>query len=178
MTTRPVPTLALFTGPPCSGKSTLAEAAATRLGAAVLAWDWAMAALTWCGPVQDAIESLDRPTRRQVGWANLAEAQLRHGRSVILDGVARDDHVATIRDVARRHDARSIVVLTSCQDRDRLRARTNRRQRAIPGWHELTWDHVGSFSWQPPHDVDHTIDTSHDPNPHQTITRILTPTHR
>jgi predicted kinase len=176
MTEIDTPTLALFTGAPCTGKSTLAEAAATALGAPVLAWDWAMAALTWCAPVQDTIESLDRPTQRRVGWtilANLAEAQLRHGRSVILDGVARDDQVGTARDLARRYRARSIVVLTTCEDRNRLRARTNGRDRAIPGWHELDWDHVGSFDWRHPHDIDHTIDTSNNPNPHQTITRIL-----
>lgn len=176
-TLRPGPTLALFTGAPCSGKSTLAEAAAAALGAPVLAWDWAMAALTWCEPVQDAVGSLERPTQRRIGWAilaNLAEAQLRHGRSVVLDGVARDEHVAGARDLARRYDARSIVVLTTCHDRDRLRARTEGRQRDIPGWHELTWDHVGSFRWEPPPDVDHTVDTSHDPDPHHTIAAILT----
>jgi predicted kinase len=169
-------TLAVFTGAPCSGKSTLAEAAAARLGAPVLAWDWAMAALTWCEPVQDTVESLDRPTQRRIGWTiltNLAEAQLRHGRSVVLDGVARDDHVAAARDLAQRYDARSIVVLTTCDDRDWLRARTDGRRRAIPGWHELTWDHVGSFRWELPADVDHTVDTSHDPDPHRTIARIL-----
>lgn len=178
MTETGAPTLALFTGAPCTGKSTLAEAAATALGAPVLAWDWAMAGLTWCPPIQDTIESLDRPTHRRVGWtilANLAEAQLRHGRSVILDGVARDEHVATIRDLARRYGARSVVTLTTCTDRDRLHARSHGRQRAIPGWHELTWEHVGSFEWQPPHDLDHTIDTSHNPDPAQTTARILTP---
>ena len=170
------PTLALFTGSPCSGKSTLAEAVAAVLGAPVLAWDWAMAGFTWCRPIQDAIKSLNRPTHRRIGWsilANLAEAQLRHGRSVILDGVARDDHVATVRDLARRYDPRSIVVLTTCEDRDRLCARTTNRQRATPGWHELTWDHVGSFQWQPPSDVDHTIDTSDNSAPHAIAARIL-----
>lgn len=178
MTAPGPPTLALFTGAPCSGKSTLAEAAAAELGAAVLAWDWAMAGLTWCSTVQDAVESLDRPTQRRLGWsilANLAEAQLRAGRSVVLDGVARDEQVATVRDVARRHDARSVVVLTTCADRDRLRDRCDGRVRAIPGWHELTWDHVGSFAWDPPTDVDHTVDTAPSPDPHATVTHLLLP---
>jgi predicted kinase len=70
----------LFTGAPGTGKTTLAEATAERLGAPVLGWDWAMAALTWNEPVQDALRSLDRPTYTKIGWSilwNVAEAQLR-----------------------------------------------------------------------------------------------------
>lgn len=177
MTTRQGgPTVVLFTGPPCTGKSTLAEGVAGILSAPVLGWDWAMAGLTWCEPVQTALRSLDRADRRRVGWmllANMAEAQLRHGRSVVLDGVARAEHVALVRDVARRNHARSLVVLVSCRDRELLRARVEQRHRAIPGWHELSWDHVGSFRWEPPDDVDHTIDTADDPDPHQLARRLL-----
>jgi predicted kinase len=170
------PTLVLLTGQPCSGKSTLAEAMAAAIGAPVLGWDWAMAGLTWCAPVQAAVDGLDPPARRRLGWsilANLAEAQLRQGRSVVLDGVARDEHVAMVRRLAGAYAARSIVVLTTCRDRERLRARTVERRRAIPGWYELSWDHVGSFEWQPPGDVDHTVDTSHDPGAHTIATRLL-----
>jgi predicted kinase len=63
--------LVLFTGPPCAGKSTLAEAAATELGAAVLAWDWAMAALTWNEPIQATMRALDPADRERVGWSIL-----------------------------------------------------------------------------------------------------------
>jgi predicted kinase len=168
--------LVLFTGPPCTGKSTLAECAASVLNASVLGWDWAMAGLTWCEPVQAALRSLDRADYWRVGWtllSNMAEAQLRHGRSVVLDGVARDEHVAMVRDLAQRNQARSLVVLTSCADRDRLRARVEQRRRAIPGWYELTWEHVGSYRWQPPGDIDHTVDTGSDPNPHELTVHLL-----
>lgn len=169
-------TLVLFTGPPCSGKSTLAEGVAAVLHAPVLGWDWAMAALTWCQPLEATLERLDRQDYRRVGWtllSNLAEAQLRHGRSVVLDGVARTEHVAMIRHLARRCDARSLVVLTSCRDRQRLRDRVGRRRRAIPGWYELTWEDVGAFRWDPPDDVDHRIDTADDPDPHAVARRLL-----
>jgi predicted kinase len=168
--------LVLFTGPPCSGKSTLAEGVAGILDAPVLGWDWAMAGLTWCEPVQSALRSLDRADYRRIGWtvlANLAEAQLRQGRSAVLDGVARADHVAMVREVARRNGARSLVVLVSCADRQRLRARLDQRRRAIPGWHELSWDHVGSFRWEPPADVDHAVDTADDPDPTDLARRLL-----
>jgi predicted kinase len=80
------PTLVLISGPPGTGKSTLAEVAAEYLSAAVLAWDWAMAALTEFAEIQAALRSLDHPTHRRVGWSilrNLAVAQLREGRSVV-----------------------------------------------------------------------------------------------
>lgn len=170
------PTLVLFTGPPCTGKSTLAEGVACILNAPVLGWDWVMAGLTWCEPIHDALQSLDRADYRRVGWAvlaNMADAQPRHRRSVVLDGVARAEHVALVRSLAQRNDTRSLVVLTSCTDRERLRDRTAQRHRSIPGWHELTWDHVGSFDWQLPVDVDHIIDTADDPDPHELAHQLL-----
>jgi predicted kinase len=80
-------TLLLVTGPPGTGKSTLAEAAAQSLGASVLAWDWAMAALTQFEPIQVALRGLDPVVHRHVGWSilrHLAIAQLRQGRGVVL----------------------------------------------------------------------------------------------
>ena len=93
------PLLVVCTGPPGTGKSTIANEVAARLGATVLGWDWAMGALTWCEPVQDALASLDRVTHRRVGWSllwNLAEEQLRLGRSVVLDDVARAGEVPSL----------------------------------------------------------------------------------
>ncbi len=120
------PLLVVCTGPPGTGKSTISNELARQLGATVLGWDWAMGALTWCEPVQDALASLDRVAHRRVGWSllwNLAEEQLRLGRSVALDGVARAGEVSESRELAQRLGARSAVVLTSCEDRDRLRRR-------------------------------------------------------
>ena len=58
----------------------------------MLGWDWAMGALTGFPTVWSSIQALDGPAYRRVGWSvlwSLAEAQLRAGRSVVLDGVAR-----------------------------------------------------------------------------------------
>ncbi len=161
------PTLVLLTGPPGTGKSTLAEVCAEWLQGAVLGHDWALGALTPFDPIQDALQSLDHPTYRRVGWSLLwqfARAQLRAGRSVVLDGVARDDEVADTRMLAAEHDARCVVVLTTCADVDLHRTRVEGRTRGIPGWHELDWDHITSFRerWVPPDDVDLILDASVD----------------
>ena len=66
-------TLVVVTGPPGTGKSTVAEAAAGALGAAVLGWDGAMAGLTGFAEVQAAPAGLTRERHRAVGWSILGE---------------------------------------------------------------------------------------------------------
>jgi hypothetical protein len=159
------PVLVLITGPPGTGKSTLAEVAAAWLPAAVFGHDWAMGALTPFNEIQDALQALDHPTYRHVGWSLLwqfARAQLRAGRSAILDGVAREDDIAETRALAAEYGAKCVVVLTSCEDVTLHRSRVEGRQRAIPGWYELDWDHVASFRqrWVAPSDIDLHLEAS------------------
>ena len=149
------PTLLLVTGPPGTGKSTLAEAGASALRAPVLAWDWAMAGMTGFPTLQAALHDLDRSEHRAVGWSvlwSLAVAQLRHGRSVVLDGCARRPEVEGTRRTATEVGARCVVAVTSCGDAAVHRTRIEGRVRAIPGWYELDWDHVAGFlaRWEPP----------------------------
>src|SRR5918994_139733 len=92
---------------------------------------------------------------------NLAIAQLRLGRSAVLDGVARQDEVADTRDVARAAGARCFVVLTACSDEAVDRSRVEGRTRGIPGWYELDWAHVADVlaRWEPPAGCDLHLDT-------------------
>jgi predicted kinase len=165
-----VPTLVLLTGPPGTGKSTLAGAAAEVLEAPVLGWDWAMAGLTGFEPLQAAMREMDAPTYRSVGWSvlwNLAAQQLRRGASAVLDGVARAPQVARTRELAASEGAGALVVATSCRDPGAHRSRIEGRTRDIPGWHELTWDHVERVvaGWQVPEGVDLHLDAA-DPLDH------------
>jgi predicted kinase len=161
---REPPTLLLVTGPPGTGKSTLAERAAELLDAPVLGWDWAMAALTAFDPVQTGLRRLSHIEHRRVGWSilwNLATAQLRLGRSAVLDGVAREVEVAATRHVARAAGARCLVVLTACSDEAVHRSRIDGRTRGIPGWYELDWNHVADVlvRWEPPAGCDLRLDS-------------------
>jgi predicted kinase len=155
--------MVLLTGAPGTGKSTLADAAAASLHAPVLAWDWVMGSLTGFGDVQAAFRQMDREDYRAVGWSvmwNLSIAQLRSGRSVVLDGVARDSEVQRFRELATEFGAQSVVVWTLCSDREIHRSRVEGRVRAIPGWHELDWSHVDALrtGLAEPADVDLRLD--------------------
>jgi len=157
--------LVLITGPPGTGKSTLAEVAAVHLGAAILAWDWVMAGLTGFDEVQRAFQAMERERYRQVGWSiisNLATAQLRRGESVVLDGVARDDEVAHFRCLVGDLGADALIVSTACSNVTIHRSLVDGRIRGIPGWHELDWKHVESVrsAWTEPADADLRLDAS------------------
>jgi predicted kinase len=159
-------TLLLVTGPPGTGKSTLAEHAAGALGASVLGWDWVMAGLKPYEKVQDALGRLSHIEYRGVGWSimlSLATSQLRRGRSVVLDGVARAVEVDAVRATASAMPGvRLVLVVTSCSDAAAHRARIEGRRRDIPGWHELEWADVEKVlaGWQPPEGADLHLDAT------------------
>ena len=167
----PQATLLLVTGLPGSGKTRVAEALADDLHAAVVGHDWVMAALRAQPEVWEAMQTLDRVAFRTVGWSiiwNVTVAQLRAGRSVILDGVARQPEVDKSRDVAKACDASFFVVLCTINDSDLHRQRIAERVRGIPGWPELTWEEVqrSRDGWQPPVGADLVLsaDESFDAN--------------
>lgn len=151
--------LVLITGLPGSGKSTMAEVAGQALGAPVLGHDWAMSGLRHFPEVQEALDVMGVRGHRGVGWSvlwALARSQLRLGSSVVLDGVARQPEVDGTRRVASEEGAGTVVVMTSCGDAALHRSRVEGRQRAIPNWYELDWDHVerARSAWVSPHDID------------------------
>ena len=157
--------LVLITGLPGTGKSTMAEVAGRTLGAPVLCHDWAMSGLRPYPELQEALDTMGRRGHRGVGWSllwALARSQLRLGSPVVLDGVAREPEVEGTRLVAREEGVGSLVVLTSCRDAGVHRSRVEGRQRQIPHWYELDWDHVerARASWAPPGDVDLVLEAA------------------
>ena len=157
--------LVLITGLPGTGKSTMADVAGRALGAPVLAHDWAMSGLRPYPELQDALDTMGVRGHRGVGWSllwALARSQLRLGTSVVLDGVARDADVEGTRLVARDEGAGSVAILTSIRDAELHRSRVEGRQRLIPDWYELDWDHVARAraSWVPPADVDLVLEAA------------------
>ena len=121
----------LVTGLQATGKSTMAEVAAEALGAPVLGHDWAMSGLRPYPELQRALDAMDPPGHRGVGWSllwALARSQLRRGSSVVLDGVARDPEVVGTRLVAAEEGAATFVVMTTCADVELHRSRVEGRQ--------------------------------------------------
>ena len=155
--------LVLVTGLQGTGKSTMADVAAADLGAAVLGHDWAMSGLRPFPELQAALDAMGRRGHRGVGWSilwALARSELRRGRPVVLDGVARAFEVAGTRALAHEEGVPSLVVLTECSVAEIQRDRIEGRERGIPGWYELEWDHVARArsEWEPLHDVDLALD--------------------
>ena len=158
------PLLVVVTGVPGTGKSTVADAAAGLLGAPVLAHDWAMSALRPYPELQSALDAMEPPGHGVVGWSilnALAQAVLRRGRSVVLDGVARAPEIEWCRKSADEHGATLMVIMTECSDLNVHRSRIDGRRRLIPNWYELDWDRVQPTlaSWEPPRVVDLRLET-------------------
>lgn len=127
-----------------AGKSTMAERLGRDLDATVASFDWVMSGLRVDTEVWAHVE-LPVERQRRVGWnllSRIAEQQLRRGSSCVLDLVAREEPIREWRQLAAHHGAAFAVVECVCSDLDVHRARVEGRERRIPGWYELDWEHV------------------------------------
>jgi predicted kinase len=145
--------LVVVTGWTGAGKSTMAERIAADLGATVASFDWVMSGLRALPEVWAHVE-LPVERQRRVGWnllLRIAEQQLSRGGSCVLDLVAREEPRVECQALADRYGARLAVVECTCVDVDLHRRRVEGRRRGIPGWYELTWEHVaaGRERYQP-----------------------------
>lgn len=136
--------LVVVSGWTAAGKSTMADRLADELGATVASFDWVMSGLRAAPDVWAHVE-LPVERQRRVGWnllSRVAEQQLRRGGSCILDLVAREEPIQEWRQLAAVYGASFAVVECICTDIAVHRSRVDGRERRIPGWYELEWDHV------------------------------------
>jgi hypothetical protein len=159
------PILVVVTGLQGSGKSTVAGIVAHALGAPVISHDWAMSGLRPFPEVQATLDAMGPGGHGQVGWSvlrSLAQSQLEHGCSVVLDGVARAPQLESLRQLAEEAGARLFVIMAECSDGELHRTRIEGRERDIPGWYELDWSHVEQSrqSWDRNMDVDLRVDSA------------------
>jgi predicted kinase len=122
-----------------------------------------MSALRPYPQIQAVLDEMEPSGHRVVGWSiltALARSQLRSGRSVVLDGVARVPEISSCRNVADGEGGTFIMITTRCRDLELHRSRVEGRQRHIPNWYELSWDHVHNAleSWTDPKGADLVID--------------------
>jgi hypothetical protein len=168
----------LVTGLPGTGKSTIADVAAEALGAPVLAHDWAMSGLRPYPELQAALDGMDPPGHRAVGWSilrALAREQLRRHSSVVLDGVARKPEIDLCHELAHQEHAHMLLVLTKCSDIDVHRSRVEGRKRLIPNWYELDWHRVSRArsGWEPLEGVDLVLEAMEPPDENAARLRAL-----
>lgn len=132
----------LFSGLPCTGKSSLAEAVGRELGIPVYAKDWLEATLVSSGLVSDN----KHPSLGFVGYellTLLAERQLKLCQSVILDCVASTESIrSSWRQLAYQYEASWLVIECVCVDELLYHERLAKRARNIPGWYEIEWEDV------------------------------------
>jgi len=147
----------------------MANIAAETLAAPVLAHDWAMSGLRPYPELQAALDGMDPPGHRAVGWSilrALAREQLRRCSSVVLDGVDRKREIELCHELAHQEQAHMLLVLTQCSDPDVHRSRVEGRKRPIPNWYELDWDQVSRArdGWEPPEGVDLVLEAMEPPD--------------
>jgi predicted kinase len=134
--------LIIFSGLPGTGKSTLAEAVGRQLSIPVFAKDWLEATLVR----SELIPSNPAKPLGSAGYqllTTLAERQLMLQQSIILDSVASTQ---SIRDrwhqLSQQYKAEWRVIECMCSDESFHRTQLSKRERQIPGWHELEWSEV------------------------------------
>lgn len=141
----------------------MADVISKELQVPVLADDWTMSALRPYPEIQTVLDEMEPSGHRVVGWSiltALAQSQLRAGRSVVLDGVARNTEIARCREIAMEERGTFVLIATHCSDKEIHRSRVEGRQRSIPNWYELTWDSVlqSRESWDDPEGADLRVD--------------------
>jgi predicted kinase len=153
------PCAVVLCGLPGTGKSTLADLVAERLGAPSFAFDWFLGALTPFGVVR---QDNAAPLGNQLITSALAR-QIRAGQSAVLDAGGFEHSERTRwRTITERFGGRFVGVECICPDEVVHRRRVESRRRDIPGWPAtVSWEHIGRMReiWEPWHEPHLVLDT-------------------
>lgn len=129
----------MITGLPGTGKSTLADALAVRIGAPAFAGDWLLGALH---PARHLLVDLRRDEYLELYRSlllGLITRQAMLGQSCIVDCVVPDATLSCWRAEVEANHGRMAVIECVCTDEEVHRSRVEGRIRGIPGWHEIDW---------------------------------------
>ncbi|MGP8076466.1 MAG: AAA family ATPase [Thermoplasmata archaeon] len=133
------PKLVIFAGLPGTGKSTLAKLVAERLAAVWLRVDTFEAALLKAGLKR----SFETGLAAYIGVCDIADEQLRSGRSVVVDAVNGVEPARLMwRELSKRVGVSKYVVEVSCSDLKVHRGRVESRTEETPPLPAVTWDEV------------------------------------
>ena len=136
------PRLVVVTGWTGAGKSTVADAIAADIQATVASFDWLMSGLRGLPDIWPVIETAPG-LQREIGstlLSRVAEQQLRRGGACVLDLVAREAQREGWAQLASGLGASLHVIECVCSDIDMHRRLLEGRDRAIPGWYEITFE--------------------------------------
>ncbi|SED97693.1 AAA family ATPase [Rhodococcus koreensis] len=151
----------VLTGLSGTGKSTLSDQLARDLGVPSFAGDWLLGALA---PAHHVLAGLGRQQYLAMYHSlleSLITRQLMLDQGATVDCAIADTVAQRWQKIAENHRARLHIVECVCSDENEYRRRVEVRQRHIPGWHEVDWDHVQRMRAEsPPLTVPHlTVDT-------------------
>jgi predicted kinase len=150
--------LIVLGGLPGSGKSTVAQALARRIGACYLRVDTIEQAITSSAPLA---EGRDVGPAGYVALYRLAADNLRLGQTVIADSVNPIEITrAAFRNVASEADSKFIEVEVFCSDVATHRHRAETRSPAIEGRANPTWVQIQERNYEP-WSPDLRLDTFH-----------------
>ena len=128
------PKLILFSGPPGVGKSSLSYRLARDFGIALLAKDQVERTL---------ISSKLASDTGRLAYAlliEIAEFNLQHGASIILDAVFGTNHLRSLLiQIAHNHQADFFGIDCICSDKKLWQSRLETRSEMVPGWTPASW---------------------------------------
>lgn len=147
--------LIIFSGLPCSGKSTLASGLAKKIGATYLKIDTIEQAL------KDLCSLQDVEDKGYLLAHKIAQENLKAGQNVIADSVnpwslTRNDW----NHVAQEIDADFLNFEVICSDPSEHKKRAFTRGPSVPGAKVLTWQDITQRDYHPWEGKRHQVDTA------------------